>query len=217
MKNNYSVYAHINKINGKIYIGITRQRPERRWQDGKGYKKQQAIGRAVEKYGWDSFDHIIIADGLSPNSASEIEKVLIAMLDAQNPEHGYNLHPGGADPDGKSWDIPARERMSKLHSGKNNWHYGQHWSDEVKKKIGDANRGRHYGDKRPKSEETKRKMSEGKMKPVWMCDRNDPSIKIKWFRSSRDAADFLHINYKNISLALHGARKVAGGYAWQFA
>ena len=36
--NNYIIYKHINKINGKIYIGQTCQKPEYRWNHGKGYK-----------------------------------------------------------------------------------------------------------------------------------------------------------------------------------
>lgn len=33
----WTVYAHINKTNNKIYVGITSQIPEKRWLNGKGY------------------------------------------------------------------------------------------------------------------------------------------------------------------------------------
>lgn len=37
--NNYIVYAHINKENGKSYIGITSRDPNIRWGlNGNGYK-----------------------------------------------------------------------------------------------------------------------------------------------------------------------------------
>lgn len=57
----YCVYAHINKVNGKIYIGQTCRKPEYRWNDGKGYKECTYFYNAIEKYGWDNFDHEILA------------------------------------------------------------------------------------------------------------------------------------------------------------
>ena len=33
----YKVYTHINKINGKQYIGITSTNVKARWKDGQGY------------------------------------------------------------------------------------------------------------------------------------------------------------------------------------
>ena len=56
MDRNYKVYVHINKINGKRYYGITKQkRIKRRWENGKGYKKQSYFYSDIEKYGWGNF------------------------------------------------------------------------------------------------------------------------------------------------------------------
>ena len=42
VKNNYTVYMHKNKINNKVYIGITYQNVKYRWRkNGEGYKKQK--------------------------------------------------------------------------------------------------------------------------------------------------------------------------------
>jgi hypothetical protein len=51
----YSVYKHTNKYNNKIYIGITKQNPIKRWANGKGYKINSHFRNAIEKYGWDNF------------------------------------------------------------------------------------------------------------------------------------------------------------------
>ena len=66
----------------KHYIGITKQQPpSNRWRkDGKGYKNSIYFWNAIQKYGWDNFKHVIVAEGLSLNEASEMEKDLVYRL-----------------------------------------------------------------------------------------------------------------------------------------
>ena len=93
-QNSYCVYMHRNKTNGKLYIGITRQNPERRWQNGHGYDHTY-FGNAILKYGWDSFDHEIISNGLTKKQACELEIHMIAKYKTNQREFGYNISEGG--------------------------------------------------------------------------------------------------------------------------
>lgn len=71
MENNtYTVYMHINKINNKKYIGITKNKLTRRWKsNGVGYKTSTLFWNAIQKYGWDNFEHEIIETGISQDKA----------------------------------------------------------------------------------------------------------------------------------------------------
>ena len=90
----YIVYKHTNKINGKVYIGITCQTPERRWQKGAGYAGTR-FGLAIQKYGWDAFSHDILAVDLSEQEACEEERKLICEYKSNERNYGYNLSAGG--------------------------------------------------------------------------------------------------------------------------
>ena len=73
----YIVYEHISP-SGKRYIGITSNTPKRRWGvDGEGYSKQQKFYRAIQKYGWDNFEHNILYTNLTEEEASKKEQKLI--------------------------------------------------------------------------------------------------------------------------------------------
>ena len=93
MKGSYTVYKHLFP-NQKIYIGMTSLKPYRRWDKGRGYSTQELMSRAINKYGWDNIEHIIIASGLSKREAEELEISLIAELKANNPMYGYNIENG---------------------------------------------------------------------------------------------------------------------------
>lgn len=92
----FYVYMHVNKINHKKYIGITGQeRIQDRWRsDGSGYKTQ-VFGRAIQKYGWENFEHIILERELSEEEALEKEKYYIERHNTTNPDYGYNISKGG--------------------------------------------------------------------------------------------------------------------------
>jgi len=46
----YCIYVHTNLINNKKYVGITSQTiPERRWQNGEGYKHNSYFYTAIKK------------------------------------------------------------------------------------------------------------------------------------------------------------------------
>lgn len=60
MEEKYIVYLHINKTNNKVYVGITSMAVNNRWREGKGYIKCEIMNRAILKYGWNNFEHIIL-------------------------------------------------------------------------------------------------------------------------------------------------------------
>lgn len=92
----YYLYCHTNKINGKKYIGISVQSPSRRWRsNGEGYKGCPKFYHAIQKYGWDNFDHEILLTQLTHEDASKKEQEYIAQYDTIN--NGYNILVGGFD------------------------------------------------------------------------------------------------------------------------
>ena len=72
---NYCVYELIFP-NGKRYIGLTGQKPESRWKNGRGYKGQ-LVYKPIKKYGWKNIKHIVISSGLTQEQAVRLEKYLI--------------------------------------------------------------------------------------------------------------------------------------------
>lgn len=112
----YTVYMHVNKSNEKVYIGLTKMKPEHRWgKDGNGYKGQ-FFGRAIKKYGWDNFEHIILFENINKEKAEELEILFINILMSNNRTYGYNLENGGNTIGCVSEET--KEKISKALMGK---------------------------------------------------------------------------------------------------
>lgn len=101
------MYVHINKINGKIYVGRTKRNPEDRYgTNGMCYLRrdkysgkylQPLFANAVNKYGWDNFEHEVVASNLTDEESRNFEKLLIGALRSNEKEFGYNMTEGGED------------------------------------------------------------------------------------------------------------------------
>lgn len=144
----WTVYMH-TAPNGKKYVGITSQKPERRWGHGSKYKKNKHFYNAIKKYGWDNFEHKILCSGLNVAQAGCIEQTFIRGLDLRNPANGYNISIGGeCSALGAHHSQEARKRKSELikeeyKTGKRVPSMkGKHHSEETRKKLSEANKGR---------------------------------------------------------------------------
>lgn len=143
----YTVYKHTTPSE-KVYIGITKRKPEHRWKRGNGYKDNEHFYRAIRKYGWDNLSHEIVADGLAKQQACDLEIELIAKYDSTNPDKGYNHSTGGEyGALGVHPSVETRRKLSEANKG-------IHRSAETRRKDSEARKGKHL------SVETRRKLSE---------------------------------------------------------
>ena len=88
------IYVHINKINGKAYVGQTVQTLRNRWFKGH-YSTCTHFYNAILKYGWDNFEHKVLECGLNKEELDDREKYWIEYFDSVN--NGYNIRLGGSN------------------------------------------------------------------------------------------------------------------------
>lgn len=183
----YKVYIHISPSN-KRYVGITSQPIEKRWRKGQGYFRNPHFTRAIDKYGWDNFQHIIVQDGLTKEQAEAVEKTLIEKYQADNKLFGYNIKSGG-DSNGKHSEE-SKALMSINRKGKGR----QKRSDETIKRM----KANHKGGTKPKAV---------------MCVETG-----RIYESINKAAEDVGLTKKMISCCCRKVEhyNTAGGYHWQF-
>ena len=92
-----SIYKITNKINGKIYIGQTIQKPIERFyqhcaKSAKGEVLNMPIHKAILKYGKNNFSFEIL-ETINKNKLNERERYWISYYDSYN--SGYNATFGG--------------------------------------------------------------------------------------------------------------------------
>ena len=240
----YCVYKHTSPSE-KVYIGITKQLPKYRWSNGNGYKSSPHFWNAIQKYGWDSFQHEVLIEGLSADAACEEEKRLIAEYMATDRRFGYNEKSGGQS--GSLLNEEARKRKSenkkrfyaehpeerailsekikgfhhtdeakaKMREAAKNRHYVL--TDDWKQKIGESNRKRILEDDQLYADTCSRCRENGAKaaKPVVQLDMSGKEV--SRFRNAHEAERETGISNGNIGRCCKGYSKSAGGYKWQYA
>lgn len=212
------IYKITNKINGKVYIGQTTQKLHERWSmHCSKHSNCPAIHLAIQKYGKENFTIEQIDVACDRHELGEKEQRWIEYYDCISPK-GYNLKGGGEHPI---------------------------LSEETKRKIGNANRGRKLSDEQRKiaikalsqtwksgeehpfygkkhSEKTRQKISEILKGRFLGSERyNAKSVLCvetgKIFDSVSTAGREMNIESKNINAVVVGKRNRAGGYHWRYA
>ena len=213
----YTVYQHKNKINGKIYIGITSQKPEQRWgSQGCNYKSSPHFYSAIQKYGWNNFEHSILSTALTKEQACLKEQELIKEYNSMNREFGYNSTSGG---DIFTMNEETKQKISQAMMGNKNG-LGHPCSEEKKKKISEAQKGRKFTKEHkqklseaaknrhvPCSEDKKQTLKEKSHKKPVYCEELD-----KVFESVQECGRQLGIPATNISKLCNGRGKTLKGY-----
>lgn len=154
------VYKITNKVNKKVYIGITTKNNKlkdrysakgktisekiykthlREKENNRTYNSH--LLRAMQKYGYENFEVIEIFDvAFSLEELRVKEKSWINIYQSNNPDCGYNKTSGGEGTIGYSFWYEKdekelkriREKRSKSMIGKNNPMYGKsHWENKT--------------------------------------------------------------------------------------
>lgn len=227
---------HTNLANGKRYVGITRQLPERRWQKGAGYANT-LFGNAIAKYGWDSFVHEVLASGLTKSEACEMETRLIKTHRLREREYGYNISAGGETCDvivpkcGIEHPNHQRVKMIDRETGEVLKIFDS--QSDAARELGISRKGItkacvgkgtatykgyrwEYADKdyeRPENPGMGNYNHEKQKKSVMLIE---PDGTVKTYKSVKEAAEQLGINRCNISRYVLGMRQDASGRRWCF-
>lgn len=182
----FAVYCHTNKINGKMYVGITSQHVYARWQNGKHYSRHSRFYADILKFGWHNFDHKILCSGISKDGAEEIERNLIEGLNLTDERFGYNTNLSNA---GLSCHTEkTKEKIRAQSIGKNNPFFNK----------------KH-------TEETKLLMAENRPKRAVMCIETGIV-----YKSTREAERLTGADHGDISKCCNNKKNKSGGFHWKY-
>ena len=155
MEQTYCIYKITNKINGKGYIGFTKNFGNR--MKGHLYTANKGVGQAIHaairKYGWDNFSKEELYCSTNKQHTLDMEDVFINIHETKGIK-GYNVRRGGQSgpPKGK-WSAESRAKNSASKMGHS-------VSATTREKLRLANKGKYFGHNRGNSKIMSREVIE---------------------------------------------------------
>lgn len=210
-KSCWSVYEHISP-SGKIYVGITSKKCSSRWgNSGKRYLTRQSNGDyshryfapAILKYGWDNFQHIIIATSLKEEEAKALEIKLITKY--KNQKISYNITDGG---DGRLGTTFTHKEESKKAIS---LHHRRFQSIVTRNKISNIQKGVKFPEWR---KALLSKAHNFEKKKVEQYSKDGTLLHV--YDSLMEAERATGTNSGNISSVCNGRAKTANGFIWKY-
>ena len=142
------IYKIINKINGKYYVGSSKDIINSRWSyhrkclRGK-YHKNDYLQKAWNKYGESNFDFIIVEEVYKEKLLLVEQKYLDIAKTEQDKCYNLNFNARGGD-----ISEYSRTKIGDKNRGKNCFSYGEKLSNEIRQKMSIA-RKKFIGEKHP--------------------------------------------------------------------
>lgn len=201
--NDYKVYMH-KFPNDKVYIGVTCQKVEHRWRNGKKYNNNKYMTNAINKYGWDNIEHIVLYEDLTKEEAEKIEIKLIKQYKSNERKYGYNILEGGNVSNGMTEE--GRKSMIEKNKGKRKspstefkkgnkpWTCGKKMSKEFREKLSKSHLGQIAWNRRK-----------------IICLENN-----KIYSSMKEASQELNLKESGISRVCRGIMKQTGGFHFKY-
>ena len=239
------IYKITNKVNNNFYIGQTKTSINKRYTNHKSESKRgiynTPLYRAMRKYGLDNFEVSEIEKITSEKKdtlSDKLNELEVHYIEKLRP--AYNAAPGGLGHTGVPWTEERKEKFKQLMSGENNPNFGKPLSQETKKKLSEALKGRVISVETrqktsntmkgiPKPEETRQKMKDAAGKrtnkmPTGKEHHNSKQVDqydldgnfVKTFESIHQAAKELSIQPNGICLNCKGKLKTTGGFIFKY-
>lgn len=207
----YTVYILISKTTNKLYVGVTRLDPKKRFNQGYGYKHNKEFYEIIRKYGWNDIEQNIFARNLTYNEAFNMEQLLIEKFREQDASLICNKDAGGEH--GKHCQD-TKEIIRKINIGRT-------ITEEAKEKIRAARATQVFSEEalakrsakmrgRKMSPEFCKRIGETHSKKVRCLENN------KIYPSATAAAKELNVSVSGISQQIKGVYSHAKGYHFEY-